>query len=123
MPMNNVYLLCRNIDILNIVCSKLLYQITYRNKKRAGKPKPVHKCSNLLKTEPIDTFKATILDDNNILSKAIFKFRFNITAADMTEGKTQGQGTKDTNLTKLNFFKIPETWSAKSFKEHSKDTK
>ncbi|KAG9287915.1 hypothetical protein G9A89_017510 [Geosiphon pyriformis] len=147
--------LTENIDTLNITCSKLPYQITYRDKEKTDKSEPEHKCSNLFRTEPIDISKAIILDskppilavktlellelsstiisltteekdeinNSNTLSKAIFKSKFNTIAVEVAEGETQRDSAKGTKSIKLNFLKIPETWSDKSFKKHSKDTK
>ncbi|KAG9284605.1 hypothetical protein G9A89_004647 [Geosiphon pyriformis] len=61
--------------------------------------------------------------DGNTSSTVIFKSETTAIGTEMARGEAQKEITNDINSTKLNFLKIPEIWSDKSFKEHSKDTK
>ncbi|KAG9287474.1 hypothetical protein G9A89_023846 [Geosiphon pyriformis] len=45
------------------------------------------------------------------------------TGTETAKEEAQKKSTNGTNLTKLNFLKIPEIWSDKSSKKHSKNAK
>ncbi|KAG9286449.1 hypothetical protein G9A89_014615 [Geosiphon pyriformis] len=127
-----------------------LIKLDETSKKR---PKPEHKRSNFTKTEltkasivDILNFKPPILvvkifellelkpapnstlegkreDEANTPSKAISESKTEATSTEPTKERAPKDSTMGTNSTKLNFLRIPETWSVKSSRECFKDAK